>query len=156
MSDGSKPLENRKWEAFALLVGSKAMSAAAAYRKGYPAADRATAETKGPALARKGLVRVRIAWLRSEASKRLKTRAEAVVMTIAEKREFLAKVVRTPAGKVAKGSQLCQEWSEGEHGVKLKMPDKLAAIRLDNDLAGDGSEAKGMTALGSLIGRLRK
>lgn len=158
--DGSKPLANRKWEAFALLVGSKSMSAAAAYRKGWPKSSKAAAETDGPALARKSQVKLRIAWLRSEASKRLGMRAGAVVMSIAEKRAFCAEVVRTPLGEVKKSSKLCQEWSEthGEHSssTRIKMPCKLAAIRLDNDLAGEGSEAKGNEAVGSLAGLLAK
>lgn len=83
-----------------------------------------------------------------------------VVLSIAEKRLFLAEVVRTPSGAIDKNSKLCQEWSEthGEHSssTKLKMPDKLAAIKLDNDLAGEGSEAKGQSSLAELVKRLRK
>ncbi len=33
------------------------------------------------------------------------------------------------------------EFARTADSVEFKMPDKLAAIRLDNDLAGDGSEA---------------
>jgi hypothetical protein len=40
--------------------------------------------------------------------------------------------------------------------MELKIADKLEAIRLDNDLAGHGSEARANDAIAALIGRLRQ
>ena len=85
------------------------------------------------------------------------------VLTLRQKREFLAKVVNTPISEVSTDSDLCQEWSETEGekttSRRLKMPSKLDAIKIDNDLSGDGAEAEGNKALGglaALVARLRK
>ncbi len=153
MSDGSKPLENRKWEAFALLVGSKSMSAAAAYRKHWPKASKATAERQGPFLASKHEVSMRIAWLRSEASKRLETQADGVVMSIAEKRAFLAKVVRSVPSEASFDNAAC-ELVITKMGPAAVFPSKLAAMKLDNDLAGEGAEAAANKALEIIIKKL--
>lgn len=91
--------------------------------------------------------------------------ADDTVMSIAEKRKFLADIKRTPIGEIDEMSPLCQEWTYEQAGgprgrlkrgdddegneeyeeerqrVKVKMPDKLRAIQLDNDLAVDGAEA---------------
>lgn len=144
--NGSAPLSNPKWERFALLVATGEVSAAEAYRKTISAkcTDK-TSHERASKIASNDKVRARIADLRSKAAVVASERAGEVVLSIAEKRLFLAAVVRTPSGAIDKHSQLCQEWSEthGEHSssTKLKMPDKLAAIKLDNDLAGEGSEA---------------
>lgn len=58
-----------------------------------------------------------------------------------EKREFLARVVRTPINKVANDSDLVQErvrtmQPNGAKKETLKMPDKLKAIEQDNKMAG--------------------
>lgn len=156
--DGSEPLENRRWEAFALLVAAKDFSAAGAYRKCWPKSSPASSETDGPKLARNSQVKLRIAYLRAKATEKLKEKAGAVVLSIAEKRAFLARVVRTSAGRVRRNSRLVQEWSEtmseGGTTTKVRIPDKLAAIKLDNDLAAEGAEAGANKAIEVLIRRL--
>lgn len=96
----------------------------------------------------------RVAWFAKRVEEQLKEEAEDVVMTIVEKRKFLARVVRTAAGELTEDSDLCQEWSESvsEMGSskKVKMPDKLKAIQIDNDLAGEGENAKLGTAVEAL------
>ena len=65
------------------------------------------------------------------------------VLSLAEKRDFLARVVRTPIGQVDEKSDLCQEITDDEDPAsgrskrKIKMPDKLRAIDLDAKLAGE-------------------
>jgi hypothetical protein len=90
--------------------------------------------------------------------------ASGVVLSLREKRAFLRLVVVTPISDVDEHSILCQEWthevSGGSRGrlrrgqadrgneveeeekttVKVKMPGKLDAIRLDAQLAGELSE----------------
>jgi phage terminase small subunit len=62
----------------------------------------------------------------------------ANVLSLAEKRSFLADVVRTPVGEVDVGNKLAQgvRYREGEM-VELKMPDKISAVKLDAQLAGE-------------------
>jgi len=157
---GAEPLANLSHEAFALLLAQGEVSAAEAYRQEVSATCAvATSETKGPALARKSQVRVRIEWLKGQVNEKAKEKAEGTILTMLEKREFLARVVRTPVGEVTEMSDLCQEKDEtfGDNPkLKIKMPDKLRAIALDNDLAGEGSEAKGQDAMVALLGRLRQ
>ena len=134
-SDPSKPLDNSRHEAFALNV-AKGMSASEAYREaGYDAKD---ANVTGPRLlANVGNgVKERVEYIKAQA-------ATSTVLSIAEKREFLAKVLRTPIGEIDERSPLCQSVKIGKEGEReYKMPDKLKAISEDNDLAGEGSEAE--------------
>ena len=68
---------------------------------------------------------------------------QQAVLTLAEKRAFLASVVRTPIGEVDEKSTLCQEISDEEDPAtgrsrrRVKMPDKLKAIDLDAKLSGE-------------------
>jgi phage terminase small subunit len=43
-----------------------------------------------------------------------------------------------------------------KYGTEYKLPNKLSAIILDNDLAGDGSDANAADALAELLGRVRR
>lgn len=145
-------LKNLKHEAFARNVGIHGMSAAEAYRTGWPNCSEATAETTGPKLARDSQINLRIMEFREEAAKRA---AEKDFLTVEEKRAFLAKIVRTPLGEVTKDSELCQEWSltDGERTTteRIKMPSKLDAIKIDNDLATDGAQAVGNKAVADAL-----
>jgi phage terminase small subunit len=66
---------------------------------------------------------------------------EKDVLSLAEKRAFLARAVRTPVGEINEGSDLAQEvtYSEGKEGSsrKVKVVDKLRAIEIDSKIAGD-------------------
>lgn len=100
-------------------------------------------------------IKARVAELRAKAD----ALSEAsTVLTILEKRQFLARVVRTPVGEIDHSSDLCQErtYIEGqeETSVKIKMPDKLRAVQLDNDLAVDGAEAGANKAMEIIIRKL--
>jgi len=103
------PLLNQRHESFAQLIAS-GESGAAAYRTCY-GTDGASAEAAASRLLRNGKVQKRVLEMQGEAAK-------AAVLTLEERRLFLAAVVR------------------GEH-ADAKMPDKLRAAELDAKLAGD-------------------
>lgn len=151
------PLHNPRHEAFAFLVAGGA-SAAEAYRKAGYKGSAATIETNGPALSRQPQVRLRIADLKRKAQEVAKEREAEGVLTLAEVHRFLARTVRTPVGQVTSDSDLAQEVTVDEKSMKVKMPDKLRAIAMWKDLAGEGAEAtanKSVAALASLVERLR-
>lgn len=158
--DGSQPLSNPKHERFALLFAQGEVSAAEAYRQEISAkCTLATAETKGPALSRKSQVRVRIEWIKGQVERKAREIADGTVLTMLEKRQFLARVVRAQGAKLdlEKDADLIEGVRIKTGGVQeLILPSKIAAVKLDNDLAGDGSEAKGHDAMAELIARLRK
>jgi hypothetical protein len=59
-------------------------------------------------------------------------------LTFDEKRKFLAKVVRTPVGKVDEFDDITSEVKVDQHGAKtIKTPDKLKALELDTRLTGE-------------------
>ena len=62
----------------------------------------------------------------------------ANVLSLAEKRSYLADVARTPIGKVSLDDKLASSarWHNGEL-VEIRMPDKIKAIELDAKLAGE-------------------
>jgi hypothetical protein len=74
------------------------------------------------------MVRSRISELKAAAD-------EGAVMSLREKRLFLAEIVRTPIGKVDESSPLCQGFRRTDTGLTVTMPDKLQAIELDAKLA---------------------
>lgn len=127
--DGSSPLRNARHEAFVrhVLVGESARNA---YAKSYGAEGR-SAEANGARLMRNDSIRQRLAWLQSRA-------ASNAVMTVIQKREYLARVVLTPISQVDGESDLCQHFRRTADGVcSMAMPDKLRAIELDSQLTGD-------------------
>jgi hypothetical protein len=155
MNDGSKPLANRKHERFVRLIALGEMTPSEAYRSSIT--TRGTAKTsneESSKMMKKPEILARVAWFAKRVEERLEQEAESVVLTVVEKRKFLARVVRTAAGELTEDSDLCQEWSESvsEMGSskKVKMPDKLKAIQIDNDLAGEGENAKLGTAVEAL------
>ena len=127
---------NPRWEQFAQRVAS-GESATAAYRAIYKAPDK-SAEAHGCRLVRNGKVSARIAEMQRASE-------ESSVMSLQDKREFLALIVRTPIGRIDENSPLCQ-WFRRTTGrrasLSIRMPDKLQAIMLDARLAG---ELKGNT-----------
>jgi hypothetical protein len=119
----AEPLPNARHERFARELAKGCSQDAAFVAAGYRRNDGNAARLNG-----NERVKARVAWFLAQT-------AGETVLSLKEKREFLAGVVRLN---------------------KDKTQDKLAAIRLDNDLAGEGSEAKGMGALAALLGRVRK
>lgn len=67
---------------------------------------------------------------------------EAAALTMAERRSFLARVVRSKVGEITEASDLCQEYKIGKEGERsYKLPCKLRAIELDAKLSGELDEA---------------
>ena len=103
------------------------LNATQAYLAAYPNSSEEGARRSASVLLTKLDVSAEIERMRRKAEER----AGSAVLTLAEKRAKLAAIVRQ---------------------------DKpvIKAIALDNDLAGEGSEAKGNEGLSALIARLRK
>lgn len=141
---GAEPLANSRHERFAceLAKGSAAGKAyeAAGYKRDDGCASR---------LLRNAKVAARVDWLKRQA-------AAVDVLTIAEKRQFLARLVRCKPAVEPHDSDLWNGVEAVDGVIKYKLPDKLRAIALDNDLAGEGAEASGQKALAELVKRLRK
>jgi len=121
-----------------------------AYRKAYPKATAVTANGRGSKLAKKEHIKAEVTRLRQ----RIQEKAGGLVMTEVEKRLFLAAVVRTPIDDIDGKSPLCQSVKTSEGGIEYKMPDKLKAIALDNDLAGDGNLAGANAAIVTFAQRM--
>lgn len=65
----------------------------------------------------------------------------ANVLSLAEKRDFLARAVRTPLSSISADSDLAQGIKYDREGnAELKIPDKLKALELDAKLAGELKE----------------
>ena len=135
---------------FAQLVGA-GMNQTEAYRRAYPKCSAKAAESKASRLVRDGKVKAMIAEIQEEAK-------QGAVLTLKEKREFLARVVRIGVAEASTSEEhkdLIQAVTEGEKSTTYKLPDKLRAIQIDNDLAGEGSDAEGNAALGALVKKIR-
>jgi hypothetical protein len=80
---------------------------------------------------------------------------DSAVLDCAKKRRFLARVVRASLAAldpVLDGDllQIC----ENEKGkLRLRLADKLRAIAVDNDLAGNGAQARANDDLSDLLAR---
>jgi hypothetical protein len=95
-------------------------------------------------------VRLRVQQIRDKAVE-LTARAQAkeeakaetgAVLTLARKRAFLHDLVETPIGRIDETSPLCQSVKrtrskDGGESVEYRVPDKLGALKLDAELAGE-------------------
>ncbi len=70
--------------------------------------------------------------------------AGSAVMDNLEKRKLLARVVRCAVGRLDRDSDLLQKIKITDDCTEYAVPDKLAAIKEDNNLAGEGAEAKAL------------
>lgn len=81
-----------------------------------------------------------------------------VFLSVEEKRKRIADYVRFEPGNFdpdnAEHAQILCGIRKTQFGTNYIFPDKLAAIKLDNDLAGVGAEAVGTVTTTSLIGKL--
>jgi hypothetical protein len=122
-----------------------------AYLAAYPNARHRSAGRGATRLLAEESVRSEISRLRAEAQKQ----AGSAVLTLIEKRTFLARVVRARPALLEEDSDLWQSVRHTKHGTELRLPDKLAAIAKDNDLAGDGTESEANDALTELLKSIR-
>lgn len=126
------------------------LSAAEAYKAAYPKASADNARKNAPRLTTNDDIVAEVTRIRRAAE----VLPGGAVLTLAMKRHFLYNVVMTPIGKVTENSYLCQEMTRTRRVVgrgdnaeeweveKIKIADKLAAIRIDNELSGDNAPVK--------------
>lgn len=128
-------LDNQKHERFCQLVATDGKSDLLAYQEAMQCSYDAAQSSAYRLRENVGVVE-RIRELQTLA-------ASGKVLSLAEKREFLASVVRTPVGEVTEKSPLCQSFKLTDDTIEYKMVDKLTALKLDAQLAkelGDGSQ----------------
>ena len=155
--DPSRPLKKEEHEEFAKHYAVSRNASQAWQHATGVFSDHSNAN--GSKWLKNGSIAARVEWLVAEAERRLREVEEnsqaPTILAIMEKRLFLARVVRTPIGEVDESSDLCQSCEiDDKGGRKYKMPDKLRAIQLDNDLSGEGSEAKSADALTEMMQRI--
>ena len=88
--------------------------------------------------------------------------AAASVLSVQEKREFLARIVRTPITKLDidthTDADLIKSFARNEtetgNSTRLEKLDALKAIELDNRIAGDDASAAAMTSLAAALAGL--
>ncbi len=126
----SQPHLKTQHRLFALALFS-GLSQRAAYLQAYPGASPRTAEVQSSRLITRPDIRATLDHLHSQ----VETQA---ILTLQEKRAYLARIVRTSATDVRPGTDLVQAITTAKDGSQtLRMPDKLRAIYLDARLAGE-------------------
>ena len=132
------------------------MTTTDAYVAAYPKCTRAAARGSAHKLMRRPDVQAEI--------QRIRQRAQELgggsVMTLLEKRRFLARVVRAQVERLADAgadgidSDLWESVKITSSSREFKLPSKLAAIRADHDLAGNPASTDTDDALADLLRRL--
>ncbi len=122
------------------------MSGVDAYQAAYPNSSRSAARASAAELLARPSISKQIAEIRA----RTEQIAGSAVLTLVEKRSFLARLVRAKAALLPEESDLWQSIKRTKDGVEFRLPDKLRAIDQDNDLSGDGKAAEANEALGQL------
>ena len=78
--------------------------------------------------------------------RRLRTQAEEVggsaFLSVSEKRLFLARVIRARIASLPHDSDLWQSMHQTSRGTYFRLPNKIEAIRLDNELSPDETEER--------------
>lgn len=128
------------------------VSASRAYMATHPNASYQTACSAVGRILRRPDVAAEILRLRVQAQQA----AGSAVLTLIEKRSFLARVVRAQIALLPRDSDLWQSVHHSSHGTFYRLPDKIEAITIDNDLSGDGAEANANDSLTQLLTSLRK
>ncbi|HEY2343457.1 MAG TPA: terminase small subunit [Chthoniobacteraceae bacterium] len=122
-----------------------------AYLKARPTVTRGWAKEAGWKLMKRPEIQTEIAALRAKSD----ALAGSAVMTLTAKRKLLARAIlvnATTFDPKVDGDLLNYEVRDGK--VRLRLMDKATAIKLDNDLAGDGAEAESNDALGDMLKRI--
>ncbi len=120
-----------------------------AYSAAYPESSRDAARSSAATLLANPSIQDEIARLRKLAEEK----AGGPVLSLAEKRMRIARIVRAKPSEASADNEDCQI-QVTKMGPVYVFPDKLAAIKLDNDLSGQGSEATANDALGALLTRI--
>src|SRR5262245_50534058 len=100
------------------------MNGTEAYQASHPSAARSTAKVKASQSLALPEVKTEIQRLRTLAQEK----GGSAVMTILEKRMFLARVVRAQIALLDEDSDLWQRVKRTRSSVEYRLPDKLAAI----------------------------
>src|SRR5687767_12306181 len=102
MPVASEPLLNVRREAFAVHFAAQQNAAQAWLAAG--GQNKKTANRQGDKWAKKGDIQARVSWIRAEAQRTLEGRRDeqnlSAVLTVAEKRAYLARALRTPLAEV--------------------------------------------------------
>jgi hypothetical protein len=157
--DGSVPVQWPEFERYCVLIAKGEMTDTEAYKQAVdPAANQKRLSSMTSRY--KKIYAKRIEWLRERLNELAAQHADEELLSVVEKRKFCAQVVRAKIGELDGSSNLVEEYSEGESGTRVKMPSKLAAIKMDNDLAGEGAEAEsqkaGIDSLAELLRAIRR
>lgn len=123
-----------------------------AYQAAYPRASRNSAQAKACLLLRRERIIAEIVRLRAEAQ----TEQGSTLMTLIEKRQYLARVVRSRPALLVYESDLWQTISETRYCAIYRVPDKITAIILDNKLAGHGGDNAMQDELSQLLVSIRR
>lgn len=128
--DNSSALTEKQKEFARLLVEGK-LSKPDAYRKAFKRKDmkQETASKAASRLSKNVDIRRYMDTLNAQLDK-------STVLTKQQRMEWLSRVVTTPIGDIDNTSDLCQEYSVGEDGIKYKMPSKISAIQELNKMDG--------------------
>jgi hypothetical protein len=79
---------------------------------------------------------------------------DSPVLTQLEKRSFLARIVRARIIKLPEDSDLWQTIKPTKEGNEFRLPDKLRALRQDNDLAGEDTAPEANDTLKAFLDRI--
>lgn len=128
--DNSSTLTEKQKEFARLLVEGK-LSKPDAYRKAFNRKDmkQVTASKAASRLSKNVEIQRYMDTLNAKLDK-------STVLTKQQRMEWLSRVVTTPIGDIDNTSELCQESSIDENGMKFKMPSKIAAIAELNKMDG--------------------
>jgi len=120
-------LKNPRHETFAQEV-AKGITKGKAYKKAYGAHSRGHSSR----LTRRADVSQRVRELQTAS-------ADDTVLTVLERREFFAMVVRTPIVEIEETSPLMQGIKQTKNSLEIWVPDKVACVAMDARLAGWGA-----------------
>lgn len=128
------------------------LSSMDAYRAAYPKATPESVHANAFRLMANDGVKTEIARQRHAAE----LMAGGAILTLAEKRGYFARLVRSRISLLPDDSDLFVSIKRTKDGTEYRLADKLRAIELDNDLAGEGSESEANDALAGLLERCMK
>lgn len=136
MAHLDSPLNPKQREAVRAVC--EGLTHAEAYKRaGYTSPSKATASKCVTEIMAKPAAKAYAARLRRKADEAEIAAEGITVLTILEKRQFLARVVRARITELPDDSDLWQEVEISDDKEKRKLPSKLAAIAEDSKLAGD-------------------
>jgi hypothetical protein len=122
---------------------------AEAYRDAYPKTSAVNAAKNASRLNSNAAIQAEIDRMRAEAAKL----EGSGLMTLIEKRRICAEIARGAPARLPADSPLWQSIKHTKDGVEYRLPCKIAAMKLDNDLAGVGAEAEANKAIAVVVRR---